>query len=44
MPAGVAAMWGFAPAGVATAIAARIPVVFQDDDYDDVPGVDVIRV
>ena len=28
----------------ATAIAARIPVVSQDDDYDDVPGVEVIRV
>jgi predicted nucleic acid-binding protein len=28
----------------ATAIAARIPVVSQDGDYDDVPGVEVIRV
>ena len=28
----------------ATAIANRIPVVSQDDDYDDVPGLHVIRV
>jgi predicted nucleic acid-binding protein len=28
----------------ATAIANRIPVVSQDDDYDDVPGLYVIRV
>lgn len=28
----------------ATAIALRIPVVTQDTDYDDVPGLDVIRV
>ena len=28
----------------ATAIASRIPVVSQDDDYDDVPGLQVIRV
>lgn len=28
----------------ATAIANRIPVVSQDADYDDVPGVQVIRV
>lgn len=28
----------------ATAIANRIPVVSQDEDYDDVPGLDVIRV
>lgn len=28
----------------ATAIAHRIPVVSQDDDYDDVPGLDVIRI
>jgi predicted nucleic acid-binding protein len=28
----------------ATAIAHRIPVVSQDADYDDVPGVKVIRV
>ncbi|MFL5796577.1 MAG: PIN domain-containing protein [Actinomycetota bacterium] len=28
----------------ATAIAARIPVVSQDGDYDDVPGVEVIRI
>ena len=28
----------------ATAIARRIPVVSQDDDYDDVPGLEVIRV
>lgn len=28
----------------ATAIAAGIPVVTQDDDYDGVPGLDVIRV
>jgi predicted nucleic acid-binding protein len=28
----------------ATAIANRIPVVSQDDDYDDVPGLEVIRV
>lgn len=28
----------------ATAIALRIPVVTQDADYDDVPGLDVIRV
>jgi predicted nucleic acid-binding protein len=28
----------------ATAIAAQIPVVSQDDDYEGVPGIDVIRV
>lgn len=28
----------------ATAIANRIPVVSQDDDYDGVPGLEVIRV
>lgn len=28
----------------ATAIANRIPVVSQDDDYDDVPGLEVIRI
>ena len=28
----------------ATAMALRIPVVTQDADYDDVPGLDVIRV
>lgn len=28
----------------ATAIARRIPVVSQDDDYEGVPGLDVIRV
>ena len=28
----------------ATAIAARIPVVSQDGDYDEVPGLEVIRV
>ncbi|MDP9343084.1 MAG: type II toxin-antitoxin system VapC family toxin [Actinomycetota bacterium] len=28
----------------ATAIAHHIPVVSQDDDYDDVPGLQVIRV
>ena len=28
----------------ATAIALRIPVVTQDADCDDVPGLDVIRV
>lgn len=28
----------------ATAIANRIPVVSQDDDYDEVPGLQVIRV
>lgn len=28
----------------ATAIAQGIPVVTQDDDYDDVPGLAVIRV
>jgi hypothetical protein len=28
----------------ATAIAQRIPVVSQDGDYDEVPGLDVIRV
>ncbi len=28
----------------ATAIAARIPVVSQDGDYDGIPGLDVIRV
>ncbi len=28
----------------ATAIALGLPVVTQDDDYDDVPGLDVIRV
>jgi len=28
----------------ATAIANHIPVVSQDDDYDDVPGLQVIRV
>lgn len=28
----------------ATAIALGVPVVTQDDDYDDAPGVDVIKV
>lgn len=28
----------------ATAISNRIPVVSQDGDYDDVPGLEVIRV
>lgn len=28
----------------ATAIANRIPVVTQDADYDDIPGLEVIRV
>ena len=28
----------------ATAVAHGMPVVTQDDDYDDVPGLDVIRV
>ncbi len=28
----------------ATAIANRIPLVAQDNDYDDVPGLEVIRV
>jgi predicted nucleic acid-binding protein len=28
----------------ATAITHEMPVVSQDDDYDDVPGLDVIRV
>jgi predicted nucleic acid-binding protein len=28
----------------ATAIANHIPVVAQDDDYDDVPGLEVIRL
>jgi predicted nucleic acid-binding protein len=28
----------------ATAIANRIPVVSQDDDYDEVPGLEVIQV
>ena len=28
----------------ATAIANRIPVVSQDGDYDDVPGLEVVRV
>jgi len=28
----------------ATAIAKDMPVVTQDDDYDDVPGLEVIRV
>ncbi|HEY3023318.1 MAG TPA: PIN domain-containing protein, partial [Actinomycetota bacterium] len=28
----------------ATAIANRIPVVSQDDDYDEVPGLQVIRI
>jgi len=28
----------------ATAMAHRIPVVSQDNDYDDVPGVMVLRV
>ena len=28
----------------ATAIAARIPVISQDGDYDEVPGLAVIRV
>ena len=28
----------------ATAIAQRLPVVSQDDDYDEVPGLEVIRV
>jgi hypothetical protein len=29
---------------VATAMAHGLPVVTQDDDYVDVPGLDVIRV
>lgn len=28
----------------ATAIANRIPVVSQDDDYDDLPGLEVVRI
>ena len=28
----------------ATAIAHGLPVVTQDDDYADVPGLDVIRI
>jgi len=28
----------------ATAIAHGIPVVSQDDDYDDIPGMTVLRV
>lgn len=28
----------------ATAIANNLPVVSQDDDYEDVPGLHVIRV
>ena len=28
----------------ATAIAHRVPVVTQDSDYDDMPGVEVIRI
>jgi predicted nucleic acid-binding protein len=28
----------------ATAIAAAVPVATQDDDYDDVPGLEVIRI
>lgn len=28
----------------ATAIANRIPVVSQDEDYDEVPGLEVVRV
>jgi predicted nucleic acid-binding protein len=28
----------------ATAIANRIPIVAQDADYDDVPGLEVIKV
>lgn len=28
----------------ATAIANTMPVVVQDDDYDDVPGLEVIRI
>jgi predicted nucleic acid-binding protein len=28
----------------ATAMAHRLPVVTQDDDYDGVPGLDVIRI
>ena len=28
----------------ATAIANRVPVVSQDGDYDDVPGLEVIRI
>lgn len=28
----------------ATAIAHRIPVVTQDDDYDDMPGLEVIKI
>jgi predicted nucleic acid-binding protein len=28
----------------ATALAHRLPVVSHDDDYDDVPGLEVIRV
>ena len=28
----------------ATAIAHRVPVVTQDSDYDDIPGVEIIRI
>ena len=28
----------------ATAIAHRVPIVTQDSDYDDMPGVEVIRI
>jgi hypothetical protein len=28
----------------ATALALGVPVVTQDDDYDEIPGLDVIRV
>ena len=28
----------------ATAIANRLPVVAQDDDYADIPGLEVIRI
>jgi predicted nucleic acid-binding protein len=28
----------------ATALAHEMPVVSQDDDYDDVPGLDVIKL
>ena len=28
----------------ATAIAHRVPVVTQDSDYDDIPGIEVIRI
>lgn len=28
----------------ATAIAHGIPVATQDDDYDDVPGLDVVKL